>query len=95
MKATTLTAIEAELKRARELFPNTKHNTVALMEEVGELAQALLDLEMGKQTVADVYAEAIQVAVMAIDIAERGDSNFEKYHYSLDSFYAMMDKVRT
>lgn len=82
MKATTLTAIEAELKRARELFPNTKHNTVALMEEVGELAQALLDLEMGKQTVADVYAEAIQVAVMAIDIAERGDSNFEKYHYS-------------
>lgn len=61
-----------EAARARGLFPNNAHLMSALMEEVGELAKALLDDEGERR----VYAEAVQVAAVALRIATEGDKDF-------------------
>jgi len=68
--------IDAELRFTRAKFPHNTHNLAALMEEVGELAQALMHHARGKATSAEVFAEAIQVAVMAIRVAEEGSAEF-------------------
>ena len=68
----TLDAIAAEVTRARLKFPGNRHLLAALTEEVGELAQALLQ---GKPR-ADVVLEAIQVACVAVRIIEEGDASF-------------------
>jgi len=68
--------IGAELVFARQKFPGNKMMLAALVEEVGELAKALLDHSRGKATAAEIYAEAIQVATMAIRIAEEGSAEF-------------------
>ncbi len=70
--------IAEELDRARETFPNAIHSTVALMEEVGELAKALLD-----EPWENVRKEAVQVAVMAIRVAVDGDSSLDGYRTRL------------
>ena len=81
----TRKAVEAELEQARAKFPGTRHVMNALTEEVGELAQALLDQEY-KQTPKDaaclnekVRKEAVQVAAMAIRLLEEGDTTFPLY----------------
>lgn len=74
--------ITDELVNARSKFPGTGHNFDALVEEVGELAKALLEQhqEPSKGIKSkDVYAEAIQCAVMAIRVAEEGDKNYPRY----------------
>ncbi len=63
-----------ELKRARGKFPqqNIWVTLAALTEEVGELNQALLQLNHQPEkgvTPEKVYAEAVQTAVMAIRVA--------------------------
>ena len=68
----SIAALTAELKRARAKFPGNAKLTVALMEEVGELAQALLQ---GKPK-DEIVKEALQVACVAVRIAEEGDSDF-------------------
>jgi hypothetical protein len=63
-----------EARRARSKFPGPNPTIAALTEEVGDLAQALLHIREGKH--ADwwrVYAEAVQVAVMALRAATEGD----------------------
>jgi hypothetical protein len=65
-----------ELQRARTKFPGTQHTYVALMEEVGELCQALIDHEFGKGAPTAVRAEAIQVACMAVRLATEGDDDY-------------------
>jgi len=85
MDSRTEYCIDAELRFARHRFPGNKHMLAALVEEVGELAQALIDHDRSKKTGAQVYAEAIQVAVMAIRIAEEGSQEhgyaFDHGHY--------------
>jgi hypothetical protein len=61
-----------EVERARTKHPGGKHLTVALMEEVGELAKALLENEGSDR----VREEAIQVACVALRIATEGDTDF-------------------
>jgi len=68
--------ISAELSFARAKFPGSNLNFPALVEEVGELSKALLDHSCGKATADEVFAEAIQVATMAIRVAEEGSSEF-------------------
>lgn len=79
----TLLEINDELVRARSKFPMPNPTFVALVEEVGELAQALLKCEPTKSDYADrckhVYQEAIQCAVMAIRVLEEGDRDFPAY----------------
>lgn len=87
MLSETKKAIDEELGRARSKFPKTRHVMNALTEEVGELAQALLDQEYksGENMFKDVglnskvRKEAIQVAAMAIRLLEEGDTTFPTY----------------
>lgn len=77
-----LADVEAELVRARTKFPDSVDCLTALTEEVGELSQAMLqkkhEPDKGR-THEDIYAEAVQTAVMAIRVASEGDPNFN-YH---------------
>lgn len=74
--------VRDELKRAREKFPGTSHVGMALVEEVGELHQALLELQYEPHkgvSCVDVYWEAIQVASTALRIATEGDATIPAY----------------
>lgn len=68
----TRDALCAEVTRARAKFPGNRHLLAALTEEVGELAQAMLQ---GKPT-AEIQREALQVACVALRIFEEGDASF-------------------
>lgn len=57
-----------EFNRARELFPENNVNLIALMEEVGELAKAMLE-----EPADNVWKEAVQVAAVAMRCAIEGD----------------------
>lgn len=71
-EAATLAEVGREVARARAKFPSNEHLLAALVEEVGELAQALLQ----GQPAPEVVAEAIQVAAVAVRIVEEGDADF-------------------
>lgn len=72
-----ISMVRGELDAARGKFPETTHMLAALMEEVGELAQALMEHDRdGSQTTQEVLREAVQVAAMAIRVAAEGDENF-------------------
>lgn len=73
--------VQKELAKAREKFPSPNHSFTALVEEVGELAQALLKWSAGKWDYQRVIDEAIQVATMAQRIVVEGDSSYEKTDY--------------
>ena len=82
MNTKTYLHVSEELVRARNKFPDTNHMFDALVEEVGELAKALLEQEQEKHkgvTSEDVYAEAIQCAAMAIRMVEEGDKSYPLY----------------
>ena len=68
----TILALRAELDRARAKFPANDHLFAALGEEVGELARELLEGGTRER----IRAEAIQVACVAIRIADEGDGDF-------------------
>lgn len=63
-------AVDAELSRARVMFPRASATMAALTEEVGELAKALMD-----ESPERVRQEAIQVIVMAIRVITEGDES--------------------
>lgn len=74
-----LSDVALEAQRARDRFPNSRNLLAALTEEVGELAQALLDRDRGEACDADVFKEAIQVAAVALRIALEGDTSLPSY----------------
>lgn len=74
-----LDAVGDELQRARAKFPSSRLSVAALMEEVGELAQAMLKVAAGKWDKSRIMEEAIQVAAMACRVAVEGDSSFTEY----------------
>lgn len=67
--------IAEELKRARSLHPGNAQLLGALMEEVGEVANALLEHGSGSDQVRE---ECVQVATVAIRIAEEGDPAYPR-----------------
>lgn len=69
-----IAAVAEELKHAREKFPGDRIMTIALAEEFGELAKAMLD-ESGER----VWKEAVQTAVMAARVAIDGDSSVDQW----------------
>lgn len=69
-----LSEIRDELARARAKFPGANVTTLALVEEVGELAKATFS-----ESRAAVRAEAVQVAVMAIRVALDGDATLDDW----------------
>ena len=73
-----ITDILGEVRSAREKFPGSRHMLCALVEEVGELAQAIMQNDRHEGTTeTEVYREAVQVAAMAIRIGTEGDEAFE------------------
>ena len=64
--------VDTELQRARKLHPGNEHMLAALMEEVGELAKALLEGGNGKAS----REEAMHVACVAIRIMIECDADF-------------------
>ena len=68
--------VKKELFAAREKFPNTEHVLAALTEEVGELAQAMLNEKYKEGGPEEVLKEAIQVAAMAFRLATESDTTF-------------------
>ncbi len=66
--------INDELARAKAKFPKNKNLTVALMEEVGELAQA----ELQSQSHDSIKGEAIQVIALCLRIIEEGDASIPR-----------------
>jgi len=79
--AITLGAVISEVRRARAKFPGKRFRLAALVEEVGELAHALVSNDRGA-----IIREAIQVAGLGIRIAEEGD----EAHYRPDGFVEMV-----
>lgn len=77
-------AVQYEIARARKKFPDSQCSAIALMEEVGELAKALLEEDWSR-----VEEEAIQVAVMAQRVAIDGDRSVTEYR---DAIIAGRDK---
>lgn len=61
-----------EINRAIAKFPEPNANMTALTEEVGELAQALMDKPRS-----EVWKEAVQVACMAARVAVQGDPTLD------------------
>lgn len=79
-----LDKVQGEVVRARGKFPAPNLCFAALVEEVGELAQAMLKNAanvpgFGAQ---EVYDEAVQVAAMALRCAVDGDPSFFAIPYS-------------
>ena len=66
--------VERELRRARAKFPGDRIMCIALLEEVGELAKAMLD-----ESAENVRKEAVQVATMAARIALDGDGSVAEW----------------
>ena len=60
------------MHRARARWPGNRHKLAALVEEVGELAQALLKRDHEGGSDAAVWSEAVQVAAMAARVATEG-----------------------
>jgi len=67
-----LESVEAEIYSATKKFPYPNPNLAALMEEVGELAKAMLE----KEPFDNIFKEAVQVAAMAARCAIEGDPQF-------------------
>lgn len=75
--------VQAELKRARSLYPTSEHMTLAHAEEAGEVVKAALDIKTKmnpqpnahtrKQFYGRLRQEIIQSIVTAIRLAEEGD----------------------
>lgn len=70
-----ISALRVELTNARRKFPSANFSMLALIEEVGELSQAVLKHAAGKWEVTRVFDEAVQVAAMAIRVATENDNS--------------------
>ena len=66
--------VHREVMKAEKKFPFPNPNLAALMEEVGELANAFLE----KKSSDERYSEAVQVAAMAMRCALEGDPQFSQ-----------------
>jgi len=67
--ASSVAKLLREVARARAKFPNNRYLLAALVEEVGELGEAMIS-----GTRDEIENEAIQCACVAIRIAEEGDA---------------------
>lgn len=67
-------ALRSEYKRATRKFPEPNPNLIALMEEVGELARAILE----DKNEEDIFMEAVQVATCAMRCAIHKDPQWTR-----------------
>lgn len=84
-----LADVEREVQGAQRKFPGNLDKIAATAEEFGELAQAMLHHKRGIGPAADVYAEAVQLAGMACQLALGGDSAFP-YRFDIAHHHAFV-----
>jgi hypothetical protein len=70
-----------EIVKSRFGLPSRRHLLASLSERVGELAKAMLDAEEPDR----VRSEALQVACVALRIAEEGDADYPELEMGKDS----------
>lgn len=89
-EASVYRAISDELRRARAKHPTSRVTNTAMVEEVGEVAKALMD-EAGFR----VREEAVQVAAMAVRLLLDGDEYMQAFRddVGLDDFRWSADDV--
>lgn len=89
-EASVYRAISDELRRARAKHPTSRVTNTAMIEEVGEVAKALMD-EAGFR----VREEAVQVAAMAVRLLLDGDTYMQMFRdeVGLDDFKWSADDV--
>ena len=73
LRTSSLAELEAEVERARRKFPGNRHLLAALTEELGEVANAILEHGNGQR----MREEAVQVACVAMRLYEEGDPDFD------------------
>ncbi|AXQ69115.1 hypothetical protein HOU02_gp091 [Caulobacter phage CcrBL9] len=69
----------AEALAGKKIYPDNEHMLAALMEEVGEVAEALLEAHRDPDNAAKqakVYAEAMQVVALGLRIGLEGSGEF-------------------
>lgn len=71
-----LDAVRREHRDASATWPGNRHRLAALTEEVGEVAQAMLQHDQEGAGASAIYREAVQVAAMAMRLALEGDASF-------------------
>lgn len=71
LRPSTIEALKQEIERRRAKFPKNDLMLAALIEEIGELAEAVKN-----ENTEDAAKEALQVACVAVRIAEEGDNTF-------------------
>lgn len=71
-----------ELDRARKKFPSANHSLIALMEEVGEFAQARLKCAAGKDETENLFKEGMQVVTMVLRVLFENDESFMLTDYT-------------
>jgi hypothetical protein len=76
---TSVEDLAEEMVRARTKFPGNRFLLAACMEELGELAQALV----AKEPIGEIRNEAKQTACVAMRIFEEGDGSFNATDYDL------------
>lgn len=69
--------IGAEVAAARSKYPSNQFMIAALMEEVGEASQAMIDHSFGKDSKSHIYLELVQVAAVAIRLMLEGSQEFK------------------
>lgn len=89
-EASVYRAISDELRRARAKHPTSRVTNTAMVEEVGEVAKALMD-EAGFR----VREEVVQVAAMAVRLLLDGDEYMQAFRddVGLDDFRWSADDV--
>lgn len=89
-EASVYRAISDELRRARAKHPTSRVTNTAMVEEVGEVAKALMD-EAGFR----VREEVVQVAAMAVRLLLDGDDYMQAFRddVGLDDFRWSADDV--
>ncbi len=68
-----ISAAKAEAVRAKELFPESEHLTLAHAEESGEVTKAALDYFYGKGDLHQLDKEIVQCMAMCIRLWSEGD----------------------